>query len=66
MAIVVRFPDHGRVNTLRHDPNGAGAIIIVLPVIRIEQYDDAVAPVMGRPMRHDRARKLRRYLTEDE
>jgi hypothetical protein len=68
-AEVIRFADYeqrSREPDAAHPRNPAdAAVIIVLPVIRIERYDfrmeqhdDAIAPVMGRPMRPGRLRRL--------
>jgi hypothetical protein len=61
---IIRFSDYDPLprSRVRTEEN---ALIIVLPVIRIERFDDAIAPVMGRPMRPGFARRLRNALEKD-
>jgi hypothetical protein len=69
MPKVVRFSDYEKRS---RDPHAVSprnpsdtAVIVVLPVVRTERYvdrmeayDAAIAPVMGRPMRPGRFRML--------
>jgi hypothetical protein len=61
---VIKFPDEG--SAVRLGAGRGSAIVIILPIVRIERYDDAVAPVMGRPMRPGFARRLRRKMREED
>ena len=60
MGIVIGFPEHGgssrdgRVIGMRTEP----ATVIILPVIRIERYDDE--PAEGTASRSQRRRRRRR------
>jgi hypothetical protein len=48
VGTVIKFPDEGRIVRFgRVDAHGESATVIILPVIRIERYDDPVAENAG-------------------
>ena len=51
MGTVIKFPDEGRIVRFgRADAQDESATVIILPVIRIERYDDP-SPRMPVPIR---------------
>jgi len=48
VGTVIKFPDEGRIVRFgRADAQDESATVIILPVIRIERYDDPVAESAG-------------------
>ena len=48
VGTVIKFPDEGRIVRFgRADAQDESATVIILPVIRIERYDDPVAENAG-------------------
>jgi hypothetical protein len=48
VGTVIKFPDEGRIVRFgRADAQDESATVIILPVIRIERYDDPVAETAG-------------------
>ena len=48
MGTVIKFPDEGRIVRFgRADAQDESATVIILPVIRIERYDDPVVENTG-------------------
>jgi hypothetical protein len=48
VGTVIKFPDEGRIVRFgRADAQDESATVIILPVIRIERYDDPVAESVG-------------------
>jgi hypothetical protein len=48
VGTVIKFPDEGRIVRFgRADAQSESATVIILPVIRIERYDDAIAESAG-------------------
>ncbi len=64
-AKIVRFSDYEAAYKPRL-PSEESALVIILPVIRIERYDDAIASVMGRPMRAGQRQRLARHMKDIE
>ena len=65
MGIVVKFPDEGRIVRFgRADAESESATVIILPVIRIERYDDPVVesagPQVPPPAANGGRRRMRR------
>jgi hypothetical protein len=63
MGTVIRFPDERIAGGERGGAGGAGATIVILPVIRIERGNDepsgGIAPGTGAPGRKRRRRGSR-------
>jgi hypothetical protein len=65
VGTVIKFPNEGRIVRFgRDDGHNESATVIILPVIRIERYDDAVAESAGPqrppPAENGGRRRLRR------
>jgi hypothetical protein len=60
MGTVVTFPDSRPVARDGIDPQTGSAIVIILPVVRIERYDDGSTRNVDEPPNPSPGRKRRR------